>query len=87
MDVIATKDGVKTAVQVKRYSSKLDQKPVREAIAGKSVRKYGCTEAMVVTNSTFTKAARFLASEGGCTLVDREVLGEWITEFQGLRHT
>ncbi len=84
VDIIANKDGIKTAVQVKRYSSKLDQKPVREAIAGKSVRKYGCTEAMVVTNSTFTKAAKFLASEGDCALVDREVLGEWILKFQGL---
>lgn len=82
VDIIATKNRVKTAVQVKRYSSKLDQKPVREAIAGMSVKKYGCTQAMVITNSTFTKAARFLASEGGCTLVDREVLSEWILEFQ-----
>lgn len=82
VDIVATKDGIKTAVQVKRYKKQLDQKPVREAIAGKSVRKYDCTKAMVVTNSAFTRAAKFLASEGGCTLVDREVLGEWVLEFQ-----
>jgi len=82
VDIIAAKNGTKTAVQVKRYSSKLDQKSVREAIAGKSVKKYGCSEAMVVTNSTFTKHARFLASEGDCTLIDREALGEWILEFK-----
>jgi restriction system protein len=85
VDIVATKNGTKTAIQVKRYSSKLDQKSIREAVAGKSVRSYGCTEAMVITNSTFTKAAKFLASESGCELVDRKILGEWILEFQGAR--
>lgn len=82
VDVVASKDGVKTAVQVKRYSKKLDQKPIREAVTGMAVRQYGCTKAMVVTNSTFTKAATFLAAESGCELVDREKLGEWIVTFQ-----
>ena len=83
VDIIARKGKVKIAVQVKRYSNKLDQKPVREAIAGKSARQYGCTQAMVVTNSTFTKAAKFLAKEGDCALIDRGILGKWILEFQG----
>lgn len=82
VDIIARRGGVSIAVQVKRYSKALDQKAIREAVAGKTVRKYRCTEAMVVTNSTFTKAARFLASESGCVLVDREVLGEWILDFR-----
>lgn len=83
VDIVASKDGIKTAVQIKRYSRKLDQKPIREAVAGMAVRQYGCTKAMVVTNSTFTKAAEFLAKESGCELVDREKLGEWILMFQG----
>lgn len=82
VDIIARRGGVSIAVQVKRYSKALDQKAIREAVAGKTVRKYRCTEAMVVTNSTFTKAARFLANESGCILVDREVLGEWILDFR-----
>jgi len=82
VDVVAFKDGVKTAVQIKRYSGKLDQKPVREAVTGMAVRQYGCTKAMVVTNSTFTKAAEFLAYESNCELIDREKLGEWILAFQ-----
>lgn len=82
VDIIAAKDGVRTAVQVKRYRSKLDQTAIREAIAGMSVRKYNCTKAMVVTNSTFTNAAKFLANESGCKLIDREILGEWIVAFQ-----
>jgi len=83
VDIVASKGGVKTAVQIKRYSKKLDQKPVREAVTGMAVRQYGCTKAMVVTNSTFTKAATFLAAESKCELVDREKLGEWIVMFQG----
>lgn len=83
VDIVASKDGVKTAVQIKRYSKKLDQKPIREAVTGMAVRQYGCTKAMVVTNSTFTKAATFLAEESDCVLVDREKLGEWVLLFQG----
>lgn len=83
VDLVASKDGVKTAVQIKRYNKKLDQKPIREAVTGMAVRQYGCTKAMVVTNSTFTKAAMFLAAESGCELVDRERLGEWVLQFQG----
>jgi restriction system protein len=83
VDIIASKDGIKTAIQIKRYSKKLDQKPIREAVTGMTVRRYGCTRAMVVTNSTFTKAATFLAAESNCELVDREKLGEWVLMFQG----
>jgi len=82
VDIVASKDGVKMAVQIKRYSKKLDQKPIREAVTGMAVRQYGCTKAMVVTNSTFTKAAEFLAAESGCELIDREKLGEWVLAFQ-----
>jgi restriction system protein len=82
VDIVASKDGIKTAVQIKRYGKKLDQKPIREAVTGMAVRQYGCTRAMVVTNSTFTKAATFLAAESNCELVDREKLGEWVLMFQ-----
>jgi len=83
VDIVASKNGIKTAVQIKRYGKKLDQKPIREAVTGMAVRQYGCTKAMVVTNSTFTKAAEFLASESNCELVDREKLGKWVLTFQG----
>lgn len=82
VDIIASKDGVKTAVQIKRYTRKLDQKPIREAVTGMAVKQYGCTKAMVITNSTFTTAAKFLASENNCILVDREQLAEWILAFR-----
>lgn len=86
VDIVAIKDGIKTAVQIKRYTKKLDQKPIREAVTGMAVRQYGCTKAMVVTNSTFTKAAIFLAAESKCELVDREKLGEWVLAFQNAEH-
>lgn len=82
VDIIARKGGRSIAVQVKRYKKTLDQTAIREAVAGKTVRKYQCTEAMVITNSTFTKAARFLAGESDCILVDREHLGEWIMDYR-----
>ena len=82
VDLIATKDGIKTAVQCKRYSKPIDQKAVREAVAG--MAHYKCQRSMVVTNSTFTASAIILARSNGCTLVDREELGRWLAESRNL---
>ena len=78
VDILAKKDGVKTAVQVKRYRKYLDQKPVREAVAG--MMHYRCGSSMVVTNSHFSRAAKVLAKSNNCTLVDREKLAGWLAE-------
>lgn len=78
VDIVAKKDGLKTAVQVKRYRKILDQKPVREAVAG--MMHYKCSRSMVVTNSHFTQAARVLAKSNRCELIDREKLAEWLAE-------
>lgn len=82
VDLVVSKNGIKIAIQLKRWKSKIDQGAIREAVAGKAVRHYGCTEAMVITNSTFTDHAKFLAGENNCKLVDREKLSEWILRFQ-----
>lgn len=71
VDVIAHKGSHKYAVQCKYYSSPVGVSAVQEAVAGKAY--YGCDSAMVVTNSTFTKAARELAR------VNKVVLLEGIT--------
>lgn len=68
VDVIATKHGAKYAVQCKLYSSPVGVSAVQEVVAGKAY--YGCTEAMVVTNSTFTSAAEKLAKSNGVILID-----------------
>jgi restriction system protein len=59
-------------VQAKRYRSSVGVRAVQEAVAAKA--KYRCSEAMVVTNSTFTKQAVELARANKVTLVDREQL-------------
>ena len=53
------KDGVKTDVQAKRHTKPVGIKAVQEVVAAKGM--YRCTEAMVVTNSTFTQPAMELA--------------------------
>lgn len=80
IDILATKDGDSYGVQVKRYKGKLDQRAVREAVAG--MAKYKCTKAMVVTNSYFTPHTQELGRSNNCILIDRDVLGGWIMQFQ-----
>lgn len=59
VDVIAHKGGHKYAIQCKYYSNSVGLSAVQEAVAGMAY--YKCDRAMVVTNSTFTKAAYDLA--------------------------
>ncbi|MBE6730019.1 MAG: restriction endonuclease [Ruminococcaceae bacterium] len=67
IDITAHKNGKKYAVQCKYYSQPVGIAAVQEAVAGKV--HYGCTEAMVVTNNTFTPAAETLAKENGVILL------------------
>ena len=71
-DLIVNKAGVKTVVQAKRYGKAVGIKAVQEAVAAKGM--YGCTEAMVVTNSTYTRAAIDLARANRVSLWDRDCL-------------
>ncbi|AST58573.1 restriction endonuclease [Thermoanaerobacterium thermosaccharolyticum] len=71
-DLIVSKDGIRTVVQAKRYSGKANIKAIQEVVASKA--KYHCTEAMVVTNSYFTKPAIELAKANGVKLWDRDKL-------------
>ena len=76
IDLITIKDGIRTAIQIKRYSKRVNQTAVREAVAG--MKHYKCSQSMVVTNSDFTKFAVDLAKTNECILVDREGLIEMI---------
>jgi restriction system protein len=80
-DHILEKDGVRTAVQAKRYKGNVGVKAVQEAAAAKG--KYRCTNAMVVTNSFYTKAARELAAANGVELWDRDKLKRELTTLHG----
>jgi restriction system protein len=73
-DLVTRKDGVKTVIQAKRNRGKVGVKGIQEAVAAKAV--YGCTAAMVVTNSTFTRSAVELARVNHVLLWDRERLLE-----------
>lgn len=65
-DIIAIKDGVKCCVQCKMYSNPVGISAVQEVIGAKA--HYRCAAAMVVTNSTFTSAAKQLAAENDVIL-------------------
>ena len=72
IDIIAKKESIRFAIQCKRFKKPLTNKSVQEANAGKAY--YKCPIAAVMTNSTFTKAAKKLAEENGVILWDREYL-------------
>lgn len=72
VDVIAVKDGKRYAIQCKRYSKKLGNKPIQEVFAGKTI--YGCSIAVVLTNNYFTEGAKEAAKATGVELWDRDTL-------------
>ena len=68
VDVTAHKAGHKYAIQCKYYSAPVSLGAIQEAVAGKAL--YDCDRAMVVTNSTFTKAAHELANANNVLLLE-----------------
>lgn len=77
-DLIVTKDGVRYAVQAKNYDRNVHSvgnDAVQQAIAGATY--YKCDEAMVVTNGSYTRAAKQQAAASEIipvTLVGRDGL-------------
>jgi restriction system protein len=69
VDLIATRDGVRTAVQCKRQSRVVNGAAIQQVVAGAAV--HDCEATMVVSNHRYTKAAEQLAGVHGCVLVDR----------------
>lgn len=72
VDILATKDGIKYAIQCKNYASALGNTPIQEVNAGKTF--YNCHVGIVMTNSTFTPGAKTLAQATGTLLWDRSIL-------------
>ena len=75
VDLIAKKDGVRMAIQCKRLAKAVGVAAVQQVVAG--ALHHGCNRTVVVTNQTFTKAARQLASTHQCRLVGRTQLQSW----------
>lgn len=74
VDIIAVKEGIRYAIQCKRYSSDLGNTPVQEVNAGKDV--YKCHIGAVMTNVYFTAGGKRTAEATGTLLWDRD----WISE-------
>lgn len=72
VDVLASKDGIRYAIQCKNYASALSNTPIQEVHAGKAF--YNCHVGVVMTNSTFTPKAKELANATGVLTWDRTEL-------------
>jgi HJR/Mrr/RecB family endonuclease len=69
VDLIVSKNGVRTAIQVKGYpGTSVGNAAIQEAHAGKSF--YRCDSSAVITNSRYTSGAEALASSVNCHLID-----------------
>ena len=75
VDVFAERDGIKYAVQCKRYSHPVGNKAIQEIFAGKQF--YHCHVGIVMASNYFTKSAKELAKENGIILWDRDFLAKW----------
>lgn len=80
-DLILVKDGVRTAVQAKRYAKNVGVKAVQEVVAAQTM--YRCNAAMVVTNSGYTQQASTLARSNNVVLWDRDQLITAMLKTQG----
>ncbi len=74
-DIIAEKDEIRFAIQCKRYSDPVGITAIEQAHSAKSY--YNCDIAVVMASSTFTDAARALATKTRVQLWDRSVIESW----------
>jgi restriction system protein len=78
VDIVAGKDGVRFAVQCKRYAANVSRTAVSDCVAG--MRLYRCDRSMLITNSGFQQGAIELAAANDTILVGRPMLIAWITD-------
>jgi HJR/Mrr/RecB family endonuclease len=76
VDIIAVKDGERWGIQVKRYNGLVKAAAVRQVVT--ALNFYGCSRAMVVTNSSYSNMAIQLAETNDCLLIDRKKLVKMI---------
>jgi restriction system protein len=75
VDLVARKGGSSMAVQCKRLAKDVGVAAVQQVVSG--ALHHGCSRTVVLTNQSFTKAARQLAVTHRCRLVGREQLQIW----------
>lgn len=78
-DLFVSRFGKTMVIQAKNYTGSVGNAAVQQAISAKAF--YGCDEAMVVTNSYFTKSANELATMAGVRLVDRDALQGYLDDY------
>uniref|UniRef100_UPI0039F1414B restriction endonuclease n=1 Tax=Bordetella sputigena TaxID=1416810 RepID=UPI0039F1414B len=78
-DLFVSRFGKDTVIQAKNYSGVVGNSAVQQAIAAKAF--YNCDEAMVVTNSYFTKSAKELADSAAVRLVGRVELQKYLDDY------
>jgi HJR/Mrr/RecB family endonuclease len=78
-DLFVSRFGKKIVIQAKNYSGSVGNAAVQEAISAKSF--YGCDEAMVVTNSYFTRSAMELATAAAVRLIGRHDLQVYLDDY------
>lgn len=78
-DLFVSRFGKNIVIQAKNYTGSVGNAAVQQAISAKAF--YGCDEAMVVTNSYYTKSAKELASTAGVRLIDREGLQTYLDDY------
>lgn len=77
-DIIAEHDGSRVAIQCKFYRTPVGNKSVQEAFSAMSF--YDCDHACVVTNSSFTPAARKAAGKLGVALLHHDDIANYFAE-------
>jgi restriction system protein len=82
VDLIVGHRPNRIAVQCKRQARPVGTGAVQEVVSGAPMQD--CTQTMVVTNHTFTPAARRLAEQHGCVLVGGEDLTRFASIIRGL---
>lgn len=76
VDIIAEREGVRTAVQCKRQCRPVDRKAISDVVTGRVHHRCQC--AMVITNQSFTPDAYKLAASTECRLVDGAILADML---------
>lgn len=85
VDLIASRDGLKAAIQCKFYSGSVGNSSVQEVYSGKDF--YKCHVGVVVSNSEFTKHARTAAAQLGIVLKHHDDLIAFMDLIHQKRHT
>lgn len=78
-DLFVTRFDKNMVIQAKNYSGSVGNSAVQQVISAKAF--YGCDEAMVVTNSYFTKSAKELAESAMVRLIDRDELQNYLDDY------